>query len=168
MSHADNRPCGGWGHKMFYVARKDGETARKQWALYKNERSNLDVVFVVTWNDWTEGTIVEPSIERGLQDVTIIEEGASGFKDVPSDPSGLSLPKRLFDLRKGYAQLVRLGFPSAGAKARLDSVADQIANRQFSLARSSIEQEESRLQPLLNRIVAQPSSVTTVVPAATE
>ena len=102
---------------MFYVARKDGETARKQWALYKNQRANLDAVFIVTWNDWTEGTIVEPSVERGLQDVTIIEEGASGFKDLPSEPAGLPLPKRLFDLRKGYAQLVRLGFPAAGAKA---------------------------------------------------
>ncbi len=74
---------------MFYVARKDGETARKQWTLYKNERANLDAVFIVTWNDWTEGSIVEPSVERGLQDDTIIEEAASGFKDLPSHPAVL-------------------------------------------------------------------------------
>ena len=49
MSHGDNRPCGGWG--VFYVARKDGETARKQWTLYKDEHANLDAVFIVTWND---------------------------------------------------------------------------------------------------------------------
>lgn len=89
MSHGDNRPCGGWEGRMFYVARKDGETARKQWTLYKNERANLDAVFIVTWNDWTEGSIVEPSVERGLQDDTIIEEAASGFKDLPSHPAVL-------------------------------------------------------------------------------
>ncbi|NBV85546.1 MAG: hypothetical protein EBS01_04630, partial [Verrucomicrobia bacterium] len=173
MGHADNRPCGGWGTKVFYVARKDGATARQQWDLYKNERNNLDAVFIATWNDWTEGTIVEPSVERGLQDVTIIEEGASGFKGMVSDPTGLPLPKRLFDLRKGYAQLVRLGFPSAGCKARLDAVAEQVANRQFAAAESAIAQEEARLLSLQSQVVTQPPSVKALVrvsgdPVATE
>jgi hypothetical protein len=163
MGHGDNRPCGGWGSQVFYIARKDGATARAQWELYKNERNNLDAVFIATWNDWTEGTIVEPSVERGLQDVTIIEEGASGFKAVASDPTGLPLPKRLFDLRKGYAQLIRLGFPLAGCKARLNAVAEQVANRQFAAAESAIAQEEARLLSLQSQVVAQPPSVKTLV-----
>lgn len=173
MGQADNRPCGGWGTKVFYVARKHGATARQQWDLYKNERSNLDAVFIATWNDWTEGTIVEPSVERGLDDVTIIEAGASGFKDVASDPTGLPLPKRLFDLRKGYAQLFRLGFPSAGYMARLNAVAEQVANRQFAAAESAIRQEEPRLLSLQSQVTSQPPSIKALVrlqsdPANTE
>jgi hypothetical protein len=155
MPGMDNRPCGGWGGKLAYIARKDGETHRRQWALYQKERNNLDFVFVATWNDFTEDTVVQPTLERGYKDLAIVEAGASGFKGVPSDPSGLALPKRLFDLRKGYAQLARLGMPPGESKARLDLLAQLIAKRDFARAAAGLGAEEVRIKPILASVVSE-------------
>ena len=164
MHGADNRPCGGWGSgTLFYIARKNGDTARMQWELYRQERQNLDAVLIPTWNDWTEGTAIEPTLERGTLDLEITETGASQFKDLTPDPAGLPLPKRLFDVRKGYARLARLGFPSAGPKARLDAVALQIAERQFAAAATALNTEEARLVALQPAILPQPSPTSQVL-----
>jgi hypothetical protein len=156
MPGADNRPCGGWGGgKLFCILRNNGDTARMQWNLYKQERQNLDAILIPTWNDWTEGTTIEPTVERGLLDLSVTESGASDFKDLPSDPTGLPLPKRLFDLRKGYARLVRLGFPSEGPNARLDAIALQIAGRQFAAATDALAAEEARVESLQPGVLVQ-------------
>ena len=165
----DNRPCGGWGTGLLsYIARKNGDTARMQWELYRQERENLDAILVPTWNDWTEGTTIEPSVEHGSLDLAITETGASQFKDLAPDPSGLPLPKRLFDLRKGYARLAKLGFPPDGPKSRLDAVALQIAERQFTHAATALDTEETRLQSLQAGVLTQttPASHTLLDPPA--
>jgi hypothetical protein len=168
MPGADNRACGGWGTKIFYIARKDGETHRRQWELYARERENLDLVLVATWNDFTEDTVIEPTLERGQRDVEIAEAGSAAFKGVPSDPSGLSLPKRLFDLRKGYGQLRRLGFAATGPKDRMDAIAEKIASRQYAAAAAGLSDEEARLQLLNSRVTSPPVVTTVLVDPATE
>lgn len=168
MPGADNRPCGGWGTRIFYIARNNGDTHRRQWELYARERENLDLVLIGTWNDFTEDTLIEPTLERGQRDVEIAEAGSAAFKGVASDPSGLPLPKRLFDLRKGYAQLLRLGFTATGPKERMDAIAEQIASRQYASAAVGLLEEESRLQLLKSRVVSQPVVTTVLVNPDTE
>lgn len=168
MPGADNRPCGGWGTKIFYIARNNGDTHRRQWELYARERENLDLVLVGTWNDFTEDTLIEPTLERGQRDVEIAEAGSAAFKGVASDPSGLPLPKRLFDLRKGYGQLLRLGFTATGPKERMDAIAEQVASREYAAAAAGLLEEESRLQLLNSRIISQPVVTTVLVNPDTE
>ncbi len=62
-------------------------------------------VQLVTWNDWGEGTQIEPSVELGTRDLEILQgvrkRLSPGFRATTSD---LRLPKRLFDLRKNGAK----------------------------------------------------------------
>jgi len=161
MGSMDNRACGGWGSELNTLSRNGGETMRRQWELYARERENLDVVLVATWNDWTEGTAVEASVERGLEDVTLIEQGAAAFKGTPSDVAGLPLPKRLFDLRKGYAALVRLGYEGTAHASALSSIAQSIATRDFEGAANALGKEEALLASLQARVYVPASGGTT-------
>lgn len=60
-----------------------------------------DAIQVATWNDWQEGTQIEPSVELGMRDL-IATQNARRQMD-PSfafKPADLDLPLRLYKLRK--------------------------------------------------------------------
>lgn len=76
-----------------------GKTYRD--TLEKAINSGSDAVQVVTWNDWGEGTQIEPSTEFGTRDIAATQEIRKKF-----DPTfrftkaDLSLPMRLYNRRK--------------------------------------------------------------------
>jgi hypothetical protein len=61
------------------------------------------IIQFATWNDWGEGTQIEPSVEFGYRDLETTQafraKLAGGFTYSPAD---LRLPLRLFQLRKKY------------------------------------------------------------------
>ena len=70
--------------------------------LEKALRSGLPLVQISTWNDWGEGTMIEPSTEFGYRDLEVIQRLRRqiiepGFM---SEPEDLRLPHRLYKLRK--------------------------------------------------------------------
>ncbi len=65
-------------------------------------KSKMPLVQIATWNDWGEGTVIEPSAEFGYRDLEVIQRLRRpyiepGFQGQPDD---LRLPLELFKLRR--------------------------------------------------------------------
>jgi hypothetical protein len=63
---------------------------------------NPDVVQLVTWNDYGEGTIIEPTLEFGYRYLEIVQEQCITRVDsvFPFRPEDLTVPARILDLRR--------------------------------------------------------------------
>ncbi len=85
-----------WGH----IAEANGHTLES--TLKNALHSSVTAIQVVTWNDWGEGTQIEPSIEQGTRDLRIIRTELR--KSDPSlrrwDSRDLQLPAKWYALRK--------------------------------------------------------------------
>jgi glycoprotein endo-alpha-1,2-mannosidase len=76
---------GGWGTSYGYVPYNDGETLRNTLAAATNK--NISQLQLVTWNDFGEGTVIEPTLENNFQCLEIIQE----FTGVPYGREELQL-----------------------------------------------------------------------------
>jgi hypothetical protein len=79
---------------------RDGQTLKE--ALEVDMKGPWPIIQLVTWNDYGEGTMIEPTHEFGYKFLDIIqaarkEEYGNSFKFTPED---LKLPARLYALRK--------------------------------------------------------------------
>ena len=96
---------------------REGETLRQ--TLQKAIRSDPPFIQVATWNDWGEGTQVEPSREHGYRDLETIRTQIHGVDDGQSR-NGIywKVPHQLYKARRN---------PNADTKV-LDSVSKLIRN----------------------------------------
>jgi hypothetical protein len=64
--------------------------------------SGASMVQLATWNDWGEGTNIEPSIQFGYRDLETIQRLRRDTVDpaFETNAAALRLPRRLYDLRK--------------------------------------------------------------------
>ena len=85
-----------WGN----IADDEGKTFAM--TLTKALKSGLPVVQISTWNDWGEGTIIEPSTEFGYRDLEVVQHARRQFIDpgFAGKAEDLRLPHRLYTLRK--------------------------------------------------------------------
>lgn len=96
----------------------DGETLRNTIDLALENDANI--VQLITWNDYGEGTIIEPTVETGYQYLEIVQESSRSLRDGGDEgdfvftPDDLRLPLRLYNLRKAYAN-------DADIQAQLDN-----------------------------------------------
>jgi hypothetical protein len=60
------------------------------------------IVQLVTWNDWGEGTQIEPSTQFGTRDLEATQQAvrAGGWTSLPWTAADLALPLRLYTGRK--------------------------------------------------------------------
>jgi hypothetical protein len=99
----------------------DGATFRKTLALARSK--NSPIIQIATWNDYGEGTIIEPTKEFGYRDLEVLRGDAIR-------KSALRLPARLFALRKrGVSEKVANPIVAALLGGKYDS-----ARRQLELA----------------------------------
>lgn len=81
---------------------QDGETLKLtlEFAL----QGNANLIQLVTWNDYGEGTIIEPTEEFGYQYLEIIQDTHQSLSPDAFNYSAddLHLPLRLFHLRRAY------------------------------------------------------------------
>ncbi len=62
----DNHGCAGWGTGKFAgIDREDGELYRWLWEYYTENKDLLDIVFIASWSDFTEGHEIEPTVKDG-------------------------------------------------------------------------------------------------------
>lgn len=73
--------------------------------LTKALQSSAPFVQIVTWNDWGEGTQIEPSVQVGYRDLEATQRLRRKFLDSAFTPTAadLPLPVEWFRLRKKYA-----------------------------------------------------------------
>ena len=97
-------------------------------------------VQIATWNDWGEGTVIEPSVEFGTRDLELLQRtrrrltpGFTATKD------HLSLPDRLLALRRSA--------DDAAGQARLDAVATLIGRLEMAAAGDALRAIETSARP---------------------
>ena len=79
---------------------RDGETFTETFELAVE--SGAPIMQIATWNDFGEGTVIEPTREFGYQYLEHIQNRVAN--DSPYGPDALRLPIRLYELKKKHQQ----------------------------------------------------------------
>jgi hypothetical protein len=92
----------GVGQSYGYLDRENGNTFVS--TLQKAVDHNPEIIQIVTWNDYGEGTIVEPTTQFEYQYLEMIQSLRDSLdSSFVFQNSDLALPLRIFNLRKQYA-----------------------------------------------------------------
>jgi hypothetical protein len=124
-----NNSIGFRTRSLGHIDARGGQTFRDSLSWAK--RIHPEFLQVVTWNDFAEGTMIEPTREFGtkyLQDL-------QGFTGVSFNAIDLELPERLFKLRKAHAL-------DAKIMHILDNVFDLIVSGNVNQARTILREFE--------------------------
>ncbi len=121
----------GAGVSYGYLDAADGATLRHTLDLAL--AADPDVIQLVTWNDYGEGTVLEPTREFGARYLEILQDARRasiepGFAFVAAD---LDLPGRLLDLRRRYRS-------DPAVAPTLNAIAAAIRSGEVALARTLI------------------------------
>ncbi len=88
---------GGWGSSDFVIDHNDLETFEETLDLALD--NNAEYIQLVTWNDYGEGTMIEPTVEFGYGCLTYLQEKLG----VDMGQDELELVYELYQQRKEYA-----------------------------------------------------------------
>ena len=89
---------GGWGDGPgFTYDYNNGETFAAN--LQKAKTNNMSLLQLITWNDFGEGTMIEPTVEFGY---TMLEK-LQAFEGVSYTKTDLEQFLRLYNLRKAFS-----------------------------------------------------------------
>ena len=94
----NDRAVNGWGGGPRYIERANGETYRYRWQ--RACENGFPAVFIPTWDDWGEGTIIAPTVEFGNQYLEITRTYAAKYKDIPVNHGNFDVPKWIYTIRK--------------------------------------------------------------------
>jgi hypothetical protein len=113
------------------IPEKDGATFRK--TLRQALGTKSPVVQIATWNDWGEGTVIEPSVEFGDRDLKVIQQMRRELVDpkFPYEAEDLKLPGRLLVLRRAK---------NSAKEQILDAIAALIAAGDVKAARKQLDE----------------------------
>ncbi len=114
----------------------DGKTFRK--SLEQAFSLNSQLVQIATWNDWGEGTNIEPSREFGYRDLEVLQLARrkhidSQFSHTTAD---LRLPYRLLQLRRNAT--------SRETTKQLDQIASMLSTGKSTVARLALQKLEQQ------------------------
>jgi hypothetical protein len=112
-------------------------TSTYHYTLERALQSSADIVQLVTWNDYGEGTIIEPTVEDGYLYLEMTQQLRKEYVDAnfPYVAADLRLPVRLYTLRKA-----NLGNPAV--MAHLATVEDYLFANNLSGAKELLDQIE--------------------------
>lgn len=92
----------GTGKSYGFLEAKDGRIF--QLTMQKAMEKNSDVIQLVTWNDYGEGTIIEPTEEFGYQYLEIVQNARRQIDaDFRFKAEDLKLPLQIFEIRKSHS-----------------------------------------------------------------
>jgi len=121
---------GGWGSTgQVDIPTRNGDLLRE--TLDRAIAQSSDFIQLITWNDWGEGTAMEPSLDYGYQALSIVQDRTG----VTYDSTDLSLAVRYYELRKSRKS-------SATAQAKLDQVFYYLISLDLDAARGLLEEVE--------------------------
>lgn len=151
----DNRNCAGWGSDFSLLERGDGELYRAMWEFNVANQGRIDWVFLPTWNDWTEGSQIEPSVEDQGLFLRLTAAAAARFKGVEADLRLTDLPLRLFRMRQRVHRLQHIGLDTAHLPIEtLDRAGSALAKRDRAAARQNLDKAETTIIDAEKRLPA--------------
>lgn len=126
----------GMGSSYGYLNDADGSTFT--YTLSRAMTNNSALVQIVTWNDFGEGTIVEPTVEYGYRDLGIVQNLRRQYLDAafPYHTNDLMMALRFYNLRKQYEN-------NPAISSELDRIFTNIVSGQVTLANSQLTGIES-------------------------
>jgi hypothetical protein len=141
----------GVGASYGYLDDADGSTLRN--TLSRALTNNSVFVQIVTWNDFGEGTLVEPSADYGYRDLGIIQDLRRQYLDsaFSFDTNTLAMATRFYNLRKQYGG-------NSALSAELDRVFTNIVSGRISPANLQLSGMES-LRPVIYDLSKQGSQL---------
>lgn len=89
---------GGWGSGYFTIDHQNGETFKQ--TLQKAKNANVDYLQLITWNDYGEGTMIEPTEEFGFTFLEQVQE----YTGVTYSKNEMEKILDLYHLRKQKTQ----------------------------------------------------------------
>jgi len=116
---------GGWGNNLFEIPSNNGQTLQQTLNLANQYSSRIDFLQLATWNDFGEGTMIEPTVETGFDYLKQIQQ----FTGVTYGEAELQLIYRLYLARKKYAG-------NAATVAMLDEVSAKLIALQVADAQA--------------------------------
>ncbi len=127
-----------------YLDDQNGATFQETLARAMTNGSTY--IQVVTWNDFGEGTIVEPTVQFGCRDLGVIQDFRRRYLDAgfPFHTNDLLLAVRLYHLRKEY------GATNAVLSAELDRVFTNIISSNLTAATLQLTGMESGVPIIYN------------------
>ena len=119
-----------------YVEIPDSGGATFQKTLTEAFATKRPIIQIATWNDWGEGTVIEPSKEFEYRDLETIQRTIKErfSTAMPYQATDLRLPLRLYRLRKSMSV----------SSARLNQVAASLASGDTALARKQLDFLEAK------------------------
>ena len=119
---------GGWqATNQSKLFNRNGALLRE--TLNNAKNTNSDFIQLITWNDWGEGTAIEPSREYEYQQLETIQE----FLGMPLNPRSFALTVELYQKRKKYQNKVL-------ENKKLDQVFYYLISLQFDKARALLDE----------------------------
>ena len=119
----------GVGSSYGFLDDRGGQTLHE--TLARAATAGVPILQIATWNDFGEGTMIEPTAERGTRDLEEVQSTIRTWRPLPFQPADLALPERLYRLRKSepLASTPRLDAAAAllaggdpdGARRELDT-----------------------------------------------
>lgn len=123
-----------WG----YLGDRNGEVLRM--TLNRAMTNQSAMVQVVTWNDFGEGTVIEPTSEYGYRDLGIIQDARRAHLEANfgCHTNDLTLATRLYHLRRSIAT-------NAPLNVELNKIFTNIINGNLIEAHQQLMHSESKL-----------------------
>ena len=117
-----------FGGADFQIPHDGGQTLADTLALADQHRDAYDFLQLVTWNDFGEGTVLEPTLEAGFSYLAQVQQ----FTGSPFDEGDLELVYRLYLARKKYEG-------NAAIQAQLDLVSAAVTALDVDQAATLLE-----------------------------
>jgi len=122
--YAEAKVHKGWGR----IEDEQGKTFRT--SITQAISSNSQLIQIATWNDWGEGSMIEPSREYGYRDLKVLQDIRRKHIDArfPATEADLKLPAQLLALRRKQLDKSK----------QLDGISELIATGKLIQARSEL------------------------------
>lgn len=163
----DNRGCAAWGQGKFHgFDREDGEVYRWQWDFFNQNKNLIDVMFIASWSDFTEGHEIEPTVKNGYREIETTLEYATEFRDKKAQEGAkeaLQIPQKIFESKKYTHKLTKMGFDTEDMMGLLDMAALGTSKGAYAFANAMLGQAEALQKNCEENIETE--TVTVSVPA---
>jgi len=140
----DSRPVAGWcpaGTPLTLLDdRRSGMEYNATWGAAL--KANPDWIVIVTFNDWNEATIVEPSTEFGYQYLYATAHFAAQYKNLRASYDGISVPYVIYNATFAIRQAEKEG-RTAGledAQSRLQEAEESFDSGEYPVAAGQAEE----------------------------
>jgi hypothetical protein len=117
-----------WG----YLGDRHGDTLRE--TLSRALTNSSTIVQIVTWNDFGEGSMVEPTAEYGFRDLGVIQDLRRQYlePDFSRNSDDLALSLQFYNLRRKF-------LTNAVVSAKLDLIFTNIVSGQLGTAKLQLD-----------------------------